>query len=264
MNLQQLIELAILDAMGLLDDDERALFESAFRGAAPAVQAQVRREQTRLSRIESLLPDVTPPAELRSAVIEAVRREIESVEAVVGSVLVPPMVKSERVSPLWRMASVGLAAAVVVLAVTLFEGYVTFKQYSKAVQDDRLLQAMSERFEGTVKDVLFNRDTERVVFRPVSASFKGDASVFLNPEWQQSRFFFQGLESKEGRPLRLAVVDADDHIIQTLAEISSDGRLEQKKVDLKPTVKSRLAILSQDDNGNQTVLGRGEVPGPSL
>ena len=39
MNLQQLIELSILDAMGLLDEDEQFRFEAAFRAASPAVQA---------------------------------------------------------------------------------------------------------------------------------------------------------------------------------------------------------------------------------
>ena len=123
MRLQQLIELAILDAMGLLDEDEQRSFDSAYRTAAPAVQAQVRREQTRLSRIESLLPAVTPPAGLRAAVLEAVRREILAAEmadpAVVGTL--PQIVKSRGVSAFWRAASVGMAAAAVVLGITTLQ-----------------------------------------------------------------------------------------------------------------------------------------------
>lgn len=80
MSLQELIELAILDAMGLLDEREQASFESAFRTASPSIQAQVRREQTRLSRIEALLPDVTPPAGLRAAVLAAVREQIATAQ----------------------------------------------------------------------------------------------------------------------------------------------------------------------------------------
>ena len=76
MSLQEMIEMAILDAMGLLDEREQSSFESAFRAASPSVQSQVRREQTRLSRIESLLPDVTPPSGLRAAVLTAVRAEM--------------------------------------------------------------------------------------------------------------------------------------------------------------------------------------------
>lgn len=54
MKTQELIELAVLDAMGLLDEQEREAFDAAFDAAAPAIQAQVRREQTRLSVSEHL------------------------------------------------------------------------------------------------------------------------------------------------------------------------------------------------------------------
>src|SRR5882672_10291884 len=114
MNLQQMIELAVLDAMGLLDETEQGQFESAFRAAAPQVRAQVRREQTRLSVIEALLPDVEPPAGLRAAVLDAVRRQILAAglggrNGVAG--VLPPMIRSRAVSPWWRAAALGMAAA---------------------------------------------------------------------------------------------------------------------------------------------------------
>lgn len=116
MSLQELIELAILDAMGLLDEREQSAFEAAFRVASPAIQAQVRREQTRLSRIEALLPDVTPPAGLRAAVLAVIRDEIAAGQKHVVGAIAPTMYKSRGVSPVWRAAALGLAAAAVVLA----------------------------------------------------------------------------------------------------------------------------------------------------
>jgi hypothetical protein len=94
MNLQQMIESAILDAMGLLDDSEREQFERAFRTASPVIQAQIRREQTRLSQIEALLPDVTPPASLRAAVVDAVRRQIEAGQTASGQFVAPELLRS--------------------------------------------------------------------------------------------------------------------------------------------------------------------------
>ena len=38
MNVQQLLEQAVLDAVGLLDDDEREAFERGFAAAPPAVR----------------------------------------------------------------------------------------------------------------------------------------------------------------------------------------------------------------------------------
>src|SRR5688572_23634462 len=113
MTTQELIELAVLDAMGLLDEEEREAFDGAFGAAAPAVQAQVRREQTRISLSQDLLPDVEPPAGLRSLVLEAVRKamgqpaERRHRHARLGMLTLMP---ARQVSPMWRAASVGFAA----------------------------------------------------------------------------------------------------------------------------------------------------------
>lgn len=265
MNLQQLIELAILDAMGLLDEEEQHLFESAFRRAAPAVQAQVRREQTRLSRIESLLPEVTPPAGLRAAVLEAVRREIAAAaeEEPVAGVLVPPMIPSQGVSPAWRLASVGLAAAAVVFGLTTLSQFIEFRRLTENLQTDSLIAAATERFGTTINDVLFDRDTRRVVFRPVSGSeFNGEASVFLNPEWKEARFFYR--VNGDGRPLRLAIVDEEGRVVKYLAELKDGGVIDQKAIAIDAHTRTRLAILTTEDNGQGTLLGMGEIPGPSL
>ncbi|QYU70067.1 hypothetical protein J4558_08100 [Leptolyngbya sp. 15MV] len=50
MPFHDLLEMAVLDTLGLLDEQEQAAFEMAFRSAPPAVQAQVRREQTRFAK----------------------------------------------------------------------------------------------------------------------------------------------------------------------------------------------------------------------
>jgi hypothetical protein len=57
MTAYELIEMAVLDALGILDEEERASFERAFAAAAPGLQAQVRAEQARLVDLVDLLPD---------------------------------------------------------------------------------------------------------------------------------------------------------------------------------------------------------------
>src|SRR5690606_2614363 len=110
MTTQELIELALLDAYGLLDETERAAFDAAFMASPPSVRARVRRGQTRLAKSDWLLPDVPPPAGLRAAVIEAARRAMAEVGGRERGVThaagrVPPMLPNRRVSPLWRAAS---------------------------------------------------------------------------------------------------------------------------------------------------------------
>ncbi|XOV76882.1 MAG: hypothetical protein ACFHWZ_08725 [Phycisphaerales bacterium] len=81
MTTQEMIEMASLDALGMLDADERAEFEAAFRAASPSVQAQVRREQKRFADAEHLLPEVDPPAGMKFRVMSAIRDAIIGITA---------------------------------------------------------------------------------------------------------------------------------------------------------------------------------------
>jgi hypothetical protein len=261
MSLQELIELAILDAMGLLDEREQAGFEAAFRTASPVVQAQVRREQTRLSRIEALLPDVTPPAGLRAAVIEAVRAQIASGTADQKELVLPYILKSRTVSPLWRASALGLAAAAVVFGITTFQWKHEYDHLQEVLRGDNVILALNNQFGASyVRDVLFAPDTRRVVFKPVTPGFKGAASVFLHPEWKEAKFFAESMTTPEGRPYRLAVIDDEDHIVQVLDTITSDGRLFSKDIAIK-TAQNHLAIVGPADatTDNMVVLSRADL-----
>ncbi|MEM9066818.1 MAG: hypothetical protein AAGB51_15175 [Planctomycetota bacterium] len=123
---QELIETAVLDALGLLDEDERARFDSSFYAASPELQAAIRREQARVSGDPSLLPDIEPPAELRGRVIQAFRAALVGDQA--GSADIAGRIHAaaggaesgvsgrRRVSTAWRTTTVAFAAAVAVLA----------------------------------------------------------------------------------------------------------------------------------------------------
>lgn len=259
MSLQELIELAILDAMGLLDEKEQAAFESAFRIASPAVQAQVRREQTRLSRIEALLPNVSPPAGLRAAVIEAVRTEIASPANLPSSI--PTIYKSRGVSYLWRASALGCAAAAIVLGVVTFQLKHEYGQLQRLIQSDSMVASLNSQFGATfVRDVLFAPDTRRVVFKPVAEGFKGEASVFLHPQWKAAKFFAKSVAPQDGRAYRLAIVDDNNEVVRVLDTITSDGRLFSEDVELNTASASHLAIIGTTGASDATVvLSRAEL-----
>ncbi|MFN0133303.1 MAG: hypothetical protein ACKVW3_12355 [Phycisphaerales bacterium] len=255
MNLQDLIEMSILDALGLLDDQERRAFDSAFAGAPPAVQAQVRREQTRLCRIEALLPDEAPPAGMRAAVLEAVRREIAGASRAV----VPPLLKSRGVSPVWRAAAMGLAAASVILSIATFQFVSEYESLAQQVKSDTLLEGLGREFGSKfVRDVLFDRDTTRVLFAPAEG-FGGQASLFVNPEWHEAEFFCHSISTKPGQTLRVAVLDENDKVVNVLREFTSSGGIERIGISLNGEQagleRGRLALVSFE-GGTQTVIGR--------
>lgn len=260
MSLQEMIEMAILDVMGLLDEREQSAFEAAFRTASPAVQAQVRREQTRLSRIEALLPDVTAPAGLRAAVLEAVRSQIATADKSDERLFIPAILKSRGVTPLWRAAALGLAAAAVVLAVTTFQWKQQNTRLEAILREDGLLAKMQQEMGATyVQDVLFSNDTKRVLIKPVAAGFKGEASMFLNPEWKSAKFFGRDITTQEGVEYKLAIIDDSGAVVKTLGTISSDGRLFTQNITLATNTTGTIAIVSTPEGAPPVILGKADL-----
>lgn len=253
MTTRELIEWALLDALALLDEGEHAAFDRAFAAAPPPVQAQVRREQTRLAHIELLLPDVTPPAGLRAAVVEAVRLAMLEPETA-GSLLVPPMTSARSVSRWWRAGSLGLAtAAAFFIGSTVFLWNANVELRANTYGDALLEQLATQVGHARVRDLLLDPDTQRVVFTRVADDSKAEASIFLNPEWENATFVCAGLASADNRPYRLAIVDENDQVVRELAVIDANGLITPRNVTLDPKQPARLAVFAPSS---------GSEPGP--
>jgi len=72
MSPHELAELALLDAYGLLEAADQIRFEQAFLAISPDIQAEIRRIQTDIVTDETLLPNATPPAELKAKVLKRI------------------------------------------------------------------------------------------------------------------------------------------------------------------------------------------------
>lgn len=253
MTTHELLELALLDCYGLLDEAEREAFEDAFRGAPPAVQAQIRREQTRLAGQGLVLPDAEPPAGLRARVVEAVLRAIASGRAQrhAAGRFIPPLLPSRGVSAVWRAAALGMAAAVVIFGASLISLKNSNDLLARGLEADTLIADMTRTLGPTaVNDILFDRDTKRVVFQPADTGFKGEAAVFTSPDWKErAKFFCRSLPAKEGRAYRLAIVDDNDQVVRTLVDFGSTGGLISREIELAADRPAgRMAILAATDD----------------
>ena len=74
---EELLELAVADALGVLDEVDTARFERAFSSAAPSLQAEVRVAQDRVALDRMLLVDEQPPASLWLKTLARVAAAIE-------------------------------------------------------------------------------------------------------------------------------------------------------------------------------------------
>ncbi len=233
MTTQELIELAVLDTMGLLDEDEQAAFDSAF-GAAPAqVQAHVRREQTRFADIDAILPDVEPPVELRSAVIEAVREAIAETLVAGGpeadSLTLRP---SKGVSSAWRLGAVAAVAIAVVLGGTTLQMQQEYTQLNQSIRNNAQIDQLNATF-GTriVEDVVFDSQTRQFAFVPVSDGVAARVSVFYNPGWNAVRLYCRNLGNEESSPtFRVALVDEAGQVVEVLHRFRPGPGFESREI----------------------------------
>lgn len=147
-NTDQLFELAGLDALALLDEQEAAFFERAFFAAPASAQRQIRELQASIVADPLFHADVQPPTALAEQVLRRVRAEIERSEselsplAVIGRSMNSQQgrdgagLDDERnvrrrffagfgSATLWRAASLVLAAGLLTTFVFLYQAVET-------------------------------------------------------------------------------------------------------------------------------------------
>ena len=264
---RELLENALLDVLQMLDDDEQAAFNEAFEAASPHLQAQVRREQTRFAKMESLLPDVSPPASLRARVVEAVRaaiagRQIAEAESALqlhdpdAISRLPAMAHRRKVAAMWRAAAFGCAAAAIVLGITSVRLQGLLGDIRS--QEDMLLSAMRDKFGPEyLADALVDGSTQRITLTGTDAALQNEAkaAVWFNPGWQAAKLFGINLPATTGSKYKLVVVDENDEPVSVIAEFIFTGGLLSEEVPITVALDAeRLAIVSGAASETDSVL----------
>lgn len=178
MTSRDLFELASLDVLGLLDEQERLEFEEAFRAAPPHIQAQIRAEQVRATDIDRVLPRVDPPAGLRGRVLAAVREAIASVGEPVGRIG-PGGVVGWSSAPIWRAACIGFATASLVLGVSAWHLSRTVQNVTDAAISSGTTQTLASKSGPKFIDMLTRPTLKHVSFTPAAKDYEGKASAGL-------------------------------------------------------------------------------------
>lgn len=135
MNHEELLELASLDALALLDDQDAALFERAFLAASEETQRQVREFQAAVATDPTLLADEEPGDALRLQVLSHLTAQMRRSKAELEPVA---LVAAGQVLPSRRRPLAFLRSALVWQAASfaLFAGLVTSVTfYNKAVDE---------------------------------------------------------------------------------------------------------------------------------
>ncbi|GMV26679.1 MAG: hypothetical protein AMXMBFR58_27100 [Phycisphaerae bacterium] len=252
MSTRELVELAQLDAMGLLDEQEAREFEVAFAAAPEEIREQIRKEQSRLCVLEPVLPEVSPPEHLRGKVLASVHQAIvasivesapaePSADTVPGrepampAASIPAIVRHDAgrsigsdtrrrgTAKFWRSTSIAFAAAAVVLAITTLRLQGMYDDVIRQNSTSKSVEAVGQLFgDVSPEKFLFDSNTERTVLTATADVPEGSewkkvrAAVWHNADWKQAKLLCQNLPSSNGESYELVVLDEEGQVERVL------------------------------------------------
>jgi hypothetical protein len=251
----EMLELAAIDALGLLDDAERAAFDRAFARAPSAVRELIHAEQARVAEAGLALPDVDAPDALREKVLARIRAEIERAgtpapsartAAHAGGHRAEPrslgLRRARRVSPSWRIATIGASVAAVVLAVVQVQLRQEIDYLSSKSETAAMLEAIGLEF---IDDVLFaDAVVQEIQLVAVGDVGRAEATLVRNPDHDRARLYVKNLASRTD--YTVVTLDEAGGVDEQIAAFESDDLLTA--VDLRVPGQAgetvRVAIMS--------------------
>ncbi|MBL8760958.1 MAG: hypothetical protein JNL50_06605 [Phycisphaerae bacterium] len=274
MTTRELIELAQLDALGLLDDQERQDFDRAFAAAPESIRAQLRREQTRLARTDWVPIDGEPPAELRDAVLSdvaaaalkdrvlsAVRREMGApAHRHQGGRAHPPIHQARVVSRVWRVGAIGAAAAAVALAATTLFLQSQYATLESEMRKTQTYDSITSTRGFNLQDLVFN-DNSRLVHFDVAdkPGFEGTATAFVDASSQKVRVFYKNF-AKDLTQYRVVALDERGEEIGQVTQFSTDKKVDYAEFSVDLTTTKRLAIKEITPDHPEGVIVLASMP----
>lgn len=229
MSIEELMELAALDAFGLLDEYETDLYSRSFHHAPAPVQDEIVRIQAELVADESLLPNETPDAGLRARVLEALARAIEEEDtatlaplASIGGRLsyipVAPRPRLALSGQFWRAAALLLASTTLVMTFFWAEAHNEGSRIATLALDQNTLLQLEKEIGPTFREFLGNPSCERRVFRNKTRRTHAIGTLFVDRQTQSAFLLL----------LDMPIIESDDDTnnTYTLRARLEDGSYE--------------------------------------
>lgn len=231
---EELLELAGLDALGLLDEYEAELFTRSFHYAADTVRDEIIRLQAEVAADDSLLPADDASKDLRARVLALVAEAIERESTELAPIATfrnrsrrdgaPDSSGRWRLGPntFWRAAVFALTGALIAMTYL----------WSAAVQEANdiatlaLREATSawliEKVGPGIKDFLFD-SSEKVVLEANPPNAPHQAMVFVNAETGSAFIVTDKLPLAITPKYVVSVIQANGEVLDLTTITSSQG-----------------------------------------
>lgn len=229
----ELLELASADALGLLDEQERKDFETAFAAASPRVQQLIRDQQLLEARQQiASLPEVIQPMSLRERVLSKVYGLISAESGVAGRIdrsLVDPSLDrrlsqslpaTRHVSRWWRAGAIGSLAAVVALGVMTLQMRGTLDKINQDIRTNGSADILRQDFGVRFEAALTSPGARLVQF--VAADTAGESTLdgpkvalLINPATKSGQLVCKNLPDARGLVLTMVMPDGETKQVLT-------------------------------------------------
>lgn len=232
MTREELIELAALDAVGLLSEYEAALFTRSFHHASAAVQDEILNLQAEIAADTALLPSEDPEDSLRDRVLAAVADAIEKdAEPLSPIATIGRSRRSQRIAsaPRTRMSRSGhfwRAAAFAMMTTTIVMGYFWNDARTEVSTIKELLLPWQTGNEITElvgpgwKDFVGNPTCQEIHLQTVDNSRGGPGVVYVNDRTDEVFVFVMGVHRGADYTIEIA---NEDGIFESIGELVVHG-----------------------------------------
>lgn len=214
MSREELLELAVADALGLLDEYEAALFTRSFHHAPIPVQDEIRALQAQVATDPLLLSNELPDPALGTQVLARVAQAIDeenSELAPLATIGRPRIDRDRREAPMvltrswqfWRAACFALAASLLVCIYLFVDATRHGRVVTNAALQASTQDYLRELIGGQFRDFVHNSACEEIHLVHASDRARGQATVYLNRTTGEAFLFGVGLPKDQGE-LRLS------------------------------------------------------------
>lgn len=260
MSPQKLLELALLDASGVLDHEESAEFERAFAEADADLKAQVRREQARFADVSEILPDVSPRPELRSRVIESVMEASGRQRDAVGKAILTHAAEDRKAAParhggalIWRMSTFAFATAFAAVGIMAIQLNQEFTDVSNNIaRNARIDTLLSAGQRAGFLTALLDESFDRVPL--ATGDSQAQAAVFVAESSGEAYFSFRKLPTLEQGNSYILVALGDNDETTELARFTTNGETNIIEFEHDPALGNRFALAVDSPDGLEIVF----------
>ncbi|MHC4774081.1 MAG: hypothetical protein ACYTBR_02310 [Planctomycetota bacterium] len=233
MSQRELLELAALDALGLLDEFEAAYYTRSFHDAPATVQDEIKRLQAELATDQRLLPGDEPDPGLRERVLRAVAQAIERDESRLAPLATigrrrggEPRGESgfrlRASGQFWRAACFVLAGVAVVFALFWVQAQNYVNALSEIAYIDNTERVLEDLIGPTFKTYLFDPETEFVRLMPEQTGSEIRGLICINEQTGRAFLVTDGLAQAGGDAYTLSIQE-DDSGARDLRRFGSTG-----------------------------------------